>query len=262
MQVLPGSASLPGWFERGAADRLRTLLTPHVGTLWQALDAEVAALSELHPVTMLISDERQLELLPELPWIMGSDPTSLREPWVSRAVNRAGADVVFSPMQMMGSAGRRYRLSWNGETGESAVVGGLRRLERDRTAREHRGGVGLGHALAPPFDPVGVHRDEHEGPIVAAAEARFEEADERQTQQAQLDPLDHEPRVRHLGQHGRHGVDEAVEPFHGSHFAEEQNCRRRRIDADYRQGYTRARQHMPDAVRDAATIIAWFDELP
>lgn len=70
----------------------------------------VAALAELHPVTMLISDERQLELLPDLPWIMGCDPTSLREPWVSRAVNRAGADIVFSPMQMMGSAGRRYKL--------------------------------------------------------------------------------------------------------------------------------------------------------
>lgn len=70
----------------------------------------VAALSELHPVTMLISDERQLELLPDLPWIMGCDPTSLREPWASRVVNQAGADIVFSPMQMMGSAGRRYRL--------------------------------------------------------------------------------------------------------------------------------------------------------
>jgi glycosyltransferase involved in cell wall biosynthesis len=70
----------------------------------------VAALAELHPVTMLINDERQLELLPDLPWIMGCDPTSLREPWVSRAVNRSGADIVFSPMQMMGSAGRRYKL--------------------------------------------------------------------------------------------------------------------------------------------------------
>ena len=70
----------------------------------------VAALGELHPVTMLINDKRQLDLLPDLPWIMGCDPTSLREPWVSQAVNRAGADVVFSPMQMMGSAGRRYRL--------------------------------------------------------------------------------------------------------------------------------------------------------
>jgi glycosyltransferase involved in cell wall biosynthesis len=70
----------------------------------------VTALAELHPVTMLISDERQLDLLPDLPWILGCDPTSLREPWVSGVVNRFGADVVFSPMQMMGSAGRRYRL--------------------------------------------------------------------------------------------------------------------------------------------------------
>jgi glycosyltransferase involved in cell wall biosynthesis len=70
----------------------------------------VEALSRLHPVTMLISDERQLEMLPDLPWILGTDPTSLREPWVARIVNRAHPDVVFSPMQTMGSLGRRYRL--------------------------------------------------------------------------------------------------------------------------------------------------------
>jgi glycosyltransferase involved in cell wall biosynthesis len=70
----------------------------------------VEALSRLHPVTMLISDERQLEMLPDLPWILGTDPTSLREPWVARIVNRAHPDVVFSPMQTMGSAGRRYKL--------------------------------------------------------------------------------------------------------------------------------------------------------
>lgn len=70
----------------------------------------VEALSRLHPVTMLISDERQLDMLPDLPWVMGSDPASLREPWVARIVNRAHPDVVFSPMQTMGSAGRRYKL--------------------------------------------------------------------------------------------------------------------------------------------------------
>lgn len=70
----------------------------------------VTALAELHPVTMLISDEKQLALLPDLPWIMGCAPTSLKEPWVARTVNRAKPDVVFSPMQMMGSVGRRYRL--------------------------------------------------------------------------------------------------------------------------------------------------------
>lgn len=70
----------------------------------------VAAFAKLYPVTMLISDERQLEMLPDLPWILGTDPTSLREPWVARIVNRAEPDVVFSPMQTMGSAGRRYKL--------------------------------------------------------------------------------------------------------------------------------------------------------
>lgn len=69
----------------------------------------VAALSKLTPVTMLINDERQLALLPDLPWIRGTAPTSLREPWVSRIVNRAKPDVVFTPMQMMGSSGRRYK---------------------------------------------------------------------------------------------------------------------------------------------------------
>lgn len=70
----------------------------------------VEALSRLHPVTMLINDERQLANLPELPWILGTAPTSIREPWVSLLVNRARPDVVFSPMQTMGSVGRKYRL--------------------------------------------------------------------------------------------------------------------------------------------------------
>jgi glycosyltransferase involved in cell wall biosynthesis len=69
----------------------------------------VTELAKLTPVTMLISDERQLAMLPDLPWIMGTDPTSLREPWVSKIVNRARPDIVFTPMQMMGSIGRRYR---------------------------------------------------------------------------------------------------------------------------------------------------------
>lgn len=70
----------------------------------------VEAFSRLHPVTMLINDERQLDMLPDLPWIMGSDPISVREPWIARIVNRANPDVVFSPMQTMGSGGRDYKL--------------------------------------------------------------------------------------------------------------------------------------------------------
>jgi glycosyltransferase involved in cell wall biosynthesis len=75
----------------------------------------VAALAQLHPVEMLISDRRQLQLLPDLPWHLVSAPTSIREPWVARQVRRVaggrGSDtVIFSPMQTMGTWGRDYRL--------------------------------------------------------------------------------------------------------------------------------------------------------
>lgn len=70
----------------------------------------VEELARLHPVTMLISDERQLEMLPDLPWIMGTDPTSAREPWIARLVNPHKPDVVFTPMQTMGPGGREYAL--------------------------------------------------------------------------------------------------------------------------------------------------------
>jgi glycosyltransferase involved in cell wall biosynthesis len=69
----------------------------------------VRALSERHPVEMLISDERQLNLLPALPWHKISAPTSAREPWVARQVNKLNPDVVYTPMQTMGDAGRNYR---------------------------------------------------------------------------------------------------------------------------------------------------------
>lgn len=70
----------------------------------------VTALGQLTPLTMLISDPRQLRLLPALPWEQVSTPTSLREPFLAWQVNRLRPDVVFSPMQTMGSWGRRYRL--------------------------------------------------------------------------------------------------------------------------------------------------------
>ncbi len=71
----------------------------------------VEELGRLHPdVTMLISDERQLEMLPELPWVKGPSPTAPGEPWVARRVNRFEPDIVFTPMQTMGPLGRRYAL--------------------------------------------------------------------------------------------------------------------------------------------------------
>jgi glycosyltransferase involved in cell wall biosynthesis len=74
----------------------------------------VRELAKLTPVEMLISDEAQLGKLPALPWHLISSQTAAGEPWVAREVNplveQVGADVVYSPMQTMGSRGRRYRL--------------------------------------------------------------------------------------------------------------------------------------------------------
>jgi glycosyltransferase involved in cell wall biosynthesis len=71
----------------------------------------VTALARLHPVEVLVDDERQLHHLPDgLPWHLVSAPTSWREPFLARQVRRTGADVVFSPMQTMGTWGRDYRV--------------------------------------------------------------------------------------------------------------------------------------------------------
>ncbi|WP_277959913.1 glycosyltransferase family 4 protein [Frigoribacterium faeni] len=70
----------------------------------------VSALAERHEVTMLVSDPRQLHALPDAPHLLVSAPTSVLEPLVARQVNTLRPDVVWSPMQTMGSAGRRYPL--------------------------------------------------------------------------------------------------------------------------------------------------------
>lgn len=71
----------------------------------------IEALHALHPVTMLIHDDRQLALLPEgVPHVKINSPLSVRELVVSRRLHALGAEVVFSPMQVIGGFGRRYRL--------------------------------------------------------------------------------------------------------------------------------------------------------
>lgn len=70
-----------------------------------------AALSKLTPVTFLIHDERQRESLPEnADCLKIHAPTSAKEPWTARVLNRYKPDAVFSPMQTMGAAGRRFGL--------------------------------------------------------------------------------------------------------------------------------------------------------
>jgi glycosyltransferase involved in cell wall biosynthesis len=72
----------------------------------------VEAFSKLHPVTMLIHDERQLTMLPDLPWIKARPGHSLLEPFIPLlTLNREKPDVVFCPMQTIGSTGRKnYKL--------------------------------------------------------------------------------------------------------------------------------------------------------
>jgi hypothetical protein len=70
----------------------------------------VTALAKLHPVTMMINDTRQLELLPDLPWVKGPSPTAITEPLAALYFNKYKPDVVYSPMQTMGPWGRTFGL--------------------------------------------------------------------------------------------------------------------------------------------------------
>ncbi|MCC9193583.1 glycosyltransferase family 4 protein [Arthrobacter sp. zg-Y916] len=70
----------------------------------------IEAVSRRAEVHMLISDERQLALLPDVPWTKINSPLSPAELFVARQVNKLGADAVVCPMQTMGSWGRRYPL--------------------------------------------------------------------------------------------------------------------------------------------------------
>ncbi|WP_062380421.1 glycosyltransferase family 4 protein [Demequina pelophila] len=69
------------------------------------------ALAARTEVTALIHDDRQREMLtPDADYVRVTAPTHPAEPFIARRLNALGADVVFSPMQVMGSWGRRYRL--------------------------------------------------------------------------------------------------------------------------------------------------------
>lgn len=63
-----------------------------------------------HELVMIVCDERQRARLPDVETVLTFSPTSAREPSVAKDLNRAGFEIVFSPMQTMGTRGRRYRL--------------------------------------------------------------------------------------------------------------------------------------------------------
>ena len=69
------------------------------------------AVSRSLEITAIISDPRQLEHLPrETKYIKLHKPTSLLEPLSALFLNKHKFDVVFSPMQTIGSMGKRFRL--------------------------------------------------------------------------------------------------------------------------------------------------------
>jgi glycosyltransferase involved in cell wall biosynthesis len=70
-----------------------------------------ASLAQRMPVTAIISDEKQLVSLPAgTNWVKLHKPTSVFEPFSAFFLNRHKPDVVFSPMQTLGSWGRRFKL--------------------------------------------------------------------------------------------------------------------------------------------------------
>ncbi|MFM7014407.1 MAG: glycosyltransferase family 4 protein [Actinomycetota bacterium] len=70
------------------------------------------ALAKITPVIAIINDKRQLAQLPAgTEFVELNDPTHfLAELRLPYRLNQLGAEVVFSPMQTMGSIGRKYKL--------------------------------------------------------------------------------------------------------------------------------------------------------
>ena len=69
------------------------------------------ALHRRTKVTALIFDRRQLLRLPKgCDYLLINDPTKPSELLVAQTLNKAGAKFVFSPMQTMGTWGRKYKL--------------------------------------------------------------------------------------------------------------------------------------------------------
>lgn len=69
------------------------------------------AFAKLEPVTMIIHDDSQLKLLPSnVPYVKLNNPLSLKELFIAHRLNKLSASVVFSPLQTMGSLGKKYKL--------------------------------------------------------------------------------------------------------------------------------------------------------
>lgn len=70
-----------------------------------------SALAKLTKITFLVCDPAQLRFLPDNADVLFiHTPSSPKEPFTARTLNQYSPDIVFSPLQTMGSAGRKYKL--------------------------------------------------------------------------------------------------------------------------------------------------------
>lgn len=75
--------------------------------------AGVASASSVQ-LTFIISDQKQREFLPsDAECITIHKPTSIKEPFTSLILNKHRPEVVFTPLQSMGSLGRKFKLILN-----------------------------------------------------------------------------------------------------------------------------------------------------
>lgn len=71
----------------------------------------IEELHKIQPITVLIHDKDQLNLLPKnIPYKIVNHPISVYELFLPKRLNKLGADVVFSPLQYMGIWGKNYKL--------------------------------------------------------------------------------------------------------------------------------------------------------
>lgn len=68
------------------------------------------ALLKLTPVTFIVSDVKQRDLIhPKAPYVMAPAP-GIAEPFMARMMNKHTPDIVFSPLQTFGASGRKFKL--------------------------------------------------------------------------------------------------------------------------------------------------------
>jgi glycosyltransferase involved in cell wall biosynthesis len=85
-------------------------LDHHDGISRFSVELIKALLKKIH-VVVIIHDLRQLDFLPKgIEFVLVNSPESVKEFWIARKLNKLGVTHVYSPMQVMGTFGRKYQL--------------------------------------------------------------------------------------------------------------------------------------------------------